>query len=108
MANTFKSNVASSILTTGNTVYTVPAATTATVIGLSLANKSGSTITANAFITRSSVNYALIANVSIVSGSTILVGGGDQKIVLQAADSINVSTSAATSMDVIISVLEIT
>jgi hypothetical protein len=35
----------------------------------------------------------LIANVSIVSGSTILVGGGDQKIVLQAADSINVSTS---------------
>jgi hypothetical protein len=54
------------------------------------------------------VNYALIANVSIVSGSTILVGGGDQKIVLQAADSINVSTSAATSLDVIISVLEIT
>ncbi len=52
MANTFKSNVAANIVTSGNTVYTCPSATQTTLIGMTLANKSAGTITANVFLTR--------------------------------------------------------
>ena len=56
MPNTFKSNVATNIETTGNTVYTCPGATQTTLIGLTIANKSNGTVTANAFLRRSSVD----------------------------------------------------
>jgi tryptophanyl-tRNA synthetase len=107
MANTFKSNVAANIVTSGNTVYTCPGATQTTLIGLTIANKSGSTVTANAFVTRSAVDYAIIANAPILSGSTLVPIGGDQKVVLQAADVLKVTVSANASIDVIASLLEI-
>jgi len=57
MANTFRSNVALNIETTANTVYTCPAATQTTLIGLTISNKSNGSVTANAFLRRSSVDY---------------------------------------------------
>jgi len=66
--NTFKSNVAANIVTSGNTVYTVPAATQTTLIGLTLCNKSTSTVTATVSLTRSAVN----AKPSGASGDTQL------------------------------------
>jgi tryptophanyl-tRNA synthetase len=107
MANTFKSNVAANIVTSGNTVYTCPSATQTTLIGLTIANKSGSTVTANAFVTRSAVDYAIIANAPILPGSTLVPVGGDQKVVLQVADVLKVTVSANASIDVIASLLEI-
>jgi undecaprenyl pyrophosphate phosphatase UppP len=107
MANTFKSNVAANIVTSGNTIYTCPSATQTTLIGMTLANKSGSTITANVFLTRSAVDYSIISNVPIITGSSLVPVGGDQKIVLQAADVLKVTVSANGSMDVIASFLEI-
>lgn len=109
MANTFKSNVAINILTAGNTVYTCPAATQTTLIGMTLSNKSNTTtVTANVFLTRSAVDYSIISNASIPSGSSLVPVGGDQKIVLEAGDSIKVTTSTASSVDAIVSLLEIT
>ena len=105
MANAFKSNVAANITTTGNTVYTCPSATQTTLIGLTLANKSAGTLTANVYLTRSAVDYALIANAPILSGSTLVPIGGDQKLVLEATDAIK--CSATSNCDVILSVLEI-
>jgi hypothetical protein len=107
MANTFKSNLAANIVTSGNTVYTCPSATATTLIGLSIANKSAGTVTANAFLTRSSVDYTIIANAPIMSGSALIAVGGDQKIVMQAADVLKITTSANGSVDVIASLLEI-
>ncbi len=52
MANAFKSNVAANITTTGNTVYTCPASTQTTLIGLTLSNKSAGTVSANVFLRR--------------------------------------------------------
>jgi hypothetical protein len=40
MPNSFKSNVAVNVVTTGNTVYICPAATQTTLIGMTIANKS--------------------------------------------------------------------
>ena len=107
MASNFKSNVAANIVSSGNTVYTCPSATQTTLIGLSISNKSAGSITANVFLTRSAIDYSIISNVPVLSGSTLIPVGGDQKIVLQAADSIKVTTSANASVDVIASLLEI-
>ena len=107
MANTFKSNCSSNILTSGNTIYTCPSATQTTLIGMTLSNKSSGTVTANVFLTRSAVDYSIISNAPIISGSTLVPIGGDQKVVLQAADVLKVTTSANSSLDVIASLLEI-
>jgi hypothetical protein len=47
-------------------------------------------------------------NIPIPGGSTIILYGGDQKLVLEGGDMIKVRSSAATSCDVIMSILEIT
>ena len=107
MPNTFKSNVAANVVTSGNNVYTCPSATQTTLIGMTLANKSAGTITANVFLTRSTVDYSIISNAPILTGSTLIPIGGDQKVVLQAADVLKVTTSANGSLDVIASLLEI-
>ena len=107
MANTFKSNLAANIVTTGNSVYTCPSATQTTLIGMTLANKSAGTVTANVFITRSAVDYSIISNAPILSGSTLVPIGGDQKVVLQASDVIKVTSSANGSIDTVVSLLEI-
>jgi len=107
MANTFKSNVAANIVTSGNTVYTCPSATQTTLIGMTLSNKSAGTVIANVYITRSGTDYSLISNAPILNGSTLVPIGGEQKVVLQAADVIKVTTSANGSLDVIASLLEI-
>jgi hypothetical protein len=108
MAQTFVSKANTDIVTAGNTVYTVATATTATVIGLSLCNKSGNTQIANVWFTRSAVNYYMAANVTIFPGSTFIPIGADQKVVLTAADAIKVSASNTGVVDVIMSALEIT
>lgn len=108
MPNIFKSNVATNIETTGNTVYTCPGATQTTLIGLTIANKSNGTVTANAFLRRSSVDYAIIANVPILSGSTLIPIGGEQKVVLESADELKITTSSNNAVDAIVSYLEIT
>ena len=74
----------------------------------SLSNKSAGAITANVFLTRSAVDYSIISNVPILSGSSLIPIGGDQKLVLQAADAVKITTSANASVDVIVSLLEIT
>jgi len=72
MANTFKSNVSANIVTSGNTIYTCPSATQTTLIGMTLANKSAGTVTANVFLTRSAVDYSIISNAPIITGSTLV------------------------------------
>ena len=107
MANVFRSNVSADIVTSGNTVYTCPSATQTTLIGMTLSNKSAGTVTANVYLTRSAVDYSIISNAPILTGSTLVPIGGDQKVVLEAADEIKVTTSANGSVDVIASLLEI-
>jgi hypothetical protein len=107
MANSFRSNVAANIVTTGNTVYTCPAGTQTTLIGLTISNKSNGTITANAFVRRSAVDYSIISNAPILTGSTLVPIGGEQKVVLEPADEIKITVSQNDSADVIVSLLEI-
>ena len=50
----------------------------------------------------------LVKQATVPSGGSLVVVGGDQKVVLQTGDSIKVTSSAASSCDVMMSILEIT
>jgi hypothetical protein len=108
MANTFTSYVNKNVGTSAATVVTVGASTQTTIIGLSFANTTTSPITASAYITRSAVDYYLIKDAVVPVGSSLVVVGGDQKTVMITSDALKVVTSAASSADVITSVLNIT
>lgn len=108
MANNFKSNFNKNVGTSPATVYTCPSSTQTTIIGLSVANTSASPITTDVYITRSAVNYYLIETAVVPVGGSLVVVGGDQKVVLQPSDVLVAVTSAASSADVVTSYLEIT
>jgi hypothetical protein len=108
MANTFTSYFNKNVGTSAATVVTVGASTQTTIIGLSFANTTTAPITVSAYITRSAVDYYLITNATVPVGSSLVVVGGDQKTVLITGDALKVVTSAASSADVVTSVLNIT
>lgn len=108
MANTFKSYANKNVGTSAASVYTCPAATQTTLIGLSMANTSTSPITTDAYITRSAVNYYLVKGATVPVGGALVIVGGDQKVVMQTSDVLYIQNSAATSGDCFASLLEIT
>ena len=110
MANTFTRKLSQNVGTTATAInsYTVAANTTVVVVGLTVTNKTGSSITANVFINDGAANTFISSNAPISSGSSLVAVGGDQKLVLEAGDYLQVNTSVASSADVITSILEIT
>lgn len=110
MANTFKRKFSGNIGNTANQLgsYTVAANTTAVVVGLSVVNTTGSAIAANVFINNVSGNTNLVVSAPISSGSSLVLIGGDQKLVLETGDSIYVQGSVASSCDAVMSIMEIT
>jgi hypothetical protein len=110
MANTFtrklSQNIGTSAINVGS--YTVGANTTVVVVGLTVTNKTGSSVTANVFINDGAANTFVTANAPISSGSSLVAVGGDQKVVLLTGDRIYVESSAASSLDAVLSILEIT
>jgi hypothetical protein len=108
MANTFTSYVNKDVGTSAATIVTVGAATQTTVIGMSCANTTASPVTVDAYITRSAVNYYLIKGATVPVGGTLVIVGGDQKVVLTTSDVLKVVSSTAASIDAVTSVLNIT
>ena len=92
--------------------YEVAADTTTTVIGLSITNVTGSSVDVDVAIgtTMADVNsdISLASSVPIPSGSVLVLVGGDQKLNMVTGDLIKVKSSATNSLDVCMSVLEIT
>jgi len=58
-------------------------------------------------LTSGATTVFLVKNASVPAGGSLVPIGGDQKVVVEASDVIQVQSSAATSLDVIVSVLEI-
>lgn len=108
MANTFTSYVNKNVGTSAATVVTVASATQTTVIGMSCANTTTSPVTVDAYFTRSAVDYYLIKGATVPVGSSLVIVGGDQKVVLITSDVLKVVSSTASSVDVVTSVLNIT
>jgi hypothetical protein len=110
MANTFSRKLEQSVGTTPTTVggYTVGAATQVTVIGMSVANTTGSAVTVDIALNNGATDTFLIKSGPVPVGSALVLFGGDQKLVMVTGDSIKVTSSAAASVDVVLSILEIT
>ena len=112
MANTFFNKMSSGIGTALTAVggYTVPAdsSTTVVVVGLSVANTSASAVDVEVTLNDGATDFYLVKNAPVNSGSSLVVVGGDQKIVLESGHSIKVNSSASSSVDAIMSIMEIT
>jgi hypothetical protein len=108
MPNTFTSYMNKNVGTSPATVVTVGASTQTTIIGLDVSNTTASPITADVYVTRSAVDYYLIKSAVVPVGGSLIVVGADQKVVLITSDALKVQTSAASSADVVTSVLNIT
>lgn len=104
MANTFKSYLTAGV-TTQTTVHTAPAATQTTVIGLSLANVGSNVATVSATLTRGATVVYVIKDAVVPAADSLILYGGDQKLVMQSGDLLKVTSSVAT--DIIVSVLEV-
>jgi|TARA_R110000782_G_scaffold8590_1_gene27988 hypothetical protein len=100
MANTFKNYVSASVGTSAVTVYTVPSSTTSVVIGLNVANRSASQITADVQLGSTYIIKAV--PIPVASSLSVL----DGKIIMETTETLRVTSSASSSADVILSVLE--
>jgi len=100
MANNFKGYETNGI-TTETVVYTGPANTQTTIIGMTLANTTGNATLASVIKN----NTYLVKDAPIPSGGSLVIVGGDQKVVIEPNDIVKVSADNA--VDVIISTLEI-
>lgn len=107
MANTFKNYFSKSVGTSAATCYTGPSSTQSTVIGMTIANTTSSNITVDVYITSSAVDYYIVKGATVPVGGALVPIGGDQKVVIETADVLKCVSSASSSADVTLSVLEI-
>jgi hypothetical protein len=104
MAYTNTSYMARNVGTSASTLTTVASATTATITSLVVANTTTSPITVDVYVTRSAADYYIVKTATVPVGGSLEVMQGN-RIVLIASDALKVVSSAATSADVIVSVL---
>ena len=108
MANAFKLKTKANVGVTTTNVYVTPGSTTTTVIGITLANISGTGVNVGVGVTRAAADdIKLLKNVPIAQGSTLEFMQGN-KIVLEATDTLTVNSDANNSVDVALTILEMT
>ena len=114
MANSFKSETDKEIGTSTATVFTCASSTETTIIGLSVANRVSSQILIDVELDASSRTSGaedkvfLVKDAPIPVGGSLVVVGGDQKLVMEPGDAIKVTSDTASSADVVLSHLDIT
>ena len=108
MANTFKLKTKANVGVTTSNVYVVPSATTTVVIGVTLANTTGSSINVGVGVTRASTDdVKLMKNVPIPQGSSFEFMAGN-KVVLETTDTFTAESDVSNSLDVALTIMEIT
>ena len=109
MANTFKNRTLRQVGTSPVDVGAVVAASTqTTLIGMTLANVTSGVISVTATLHDGSNTTHIVKDAPIPTGGSLVLLGGDQKVVLMTGDKIIVTSNTASSADVIMSFLEIT
>lgn len=105
----FKSKITPNIAYDSNAPSTltpvITGAQTLTVIGLSIANTSSTTITVSVKLIKSGTGAFMIKTALVEAGNALVIVGGEQKVVLEAGDSITAYVNNANSADAIISYL---
>jgi len=109
MANTFKLKTKANVGVTTVGIYTAPAATTTVVIGITLSNTSGSGVNVGVGITRAGTteDVKLLKNAPIPQGSSLEFMAGN-KVVLETTDTFTAVSDVNNSLDVALTIMEIT
>ena len=114
MANAFLSETDTGVGTSPATIFTCPSSTQTTVIGLSISNIVTSQILVDVELDASGRTSGaedsvyLVKDAPVPVGGSLVVVGGDQKVVMEPGDVIKVTSDTATSADVVLSHLDIT
>ena len=112
MANEFTNAIVQNVnhvAGTGSVLYTAAAGKTCIMLELDVANTSSNVIEASVEILDRAVSTSawryLVKNAPVPAGGSLMVIAG-QKIVLKPLDSVRVTSSAASTMDVVAAILE--
>ena len=109
MANTFKNRTLRAVGTSPVDVGAVVGANVqTTLIGMTVANRTSAVIAVTVTLGDGTNTTNLVKDAPIPTGGSLVVLGGDQKVVLMTGDKITVTSNTASSADVIMSFLEIT
>jgi len=114
MANSFLTELKKNIGQTETTVLTCGANTETTIIGMTLANTTVNSVDASVLFDGSGRTSGaepevyMVKNAPVPEGGSLVLIGGDQKVVMEPGDVIKVVSSADSSLDVILSHLDIT
>ena len=76
------------------------------IIGVRCTNTSGVSVDISVYVVNTSVNYHIIKSAPIPTGGSLELIDGGSKVVLQTGDSVEAYASAATSVDIILSVVD--
>ena len=76
------------------------------IIGVRCTNTSGVSVDVTVYVKKSSVNYYIIKAAPIPTGGSLELIDGGSKVVLQTGDSVEAYASAATSVDIVLSVVD--
>jgi len=110
MANTFyrklSRNVGISLTAIGG--YTVGADTTAVIVGLTVCNTSGATVAVDITLYNGANEHYIVKAAPISAGGALVPIGGEQKIILAEGDSVKIKSDSASSIDAVLSIMEIT
>ena len=107
MANTFKRKTSNGIGTAYTTVYTVPADTTAVIIGGLVSNTDASTTLTTTVIVNDGTNDLNMTGTDTPVPSGTALSFIDGKVVMQTGDVLKAKGSVASKLDVVLSVMEI-
>ena len=109
MANTFKNRTLRAVGTSATDVGAVVAASTqTTLIGMTMANITSGVINVTATLNDGTNTTHIVKDAPIPTGGSLILLGGDQKVVLMTGDKVIVTSNTASSVDVIMIFLEIT
>lgn len=108
MATNFKNVIGKDIGTERVAVYTVPPATSTTVIGMNLANLTNGIVKATIEIADEASSIGvMVKDMPIPPNTSLKPIGKGEKIVLDANNVLYVTTDQTASVDVILSIVEI-
>ena len=109
MATVFKNVLSTGLGTTPTTVLTSNASATTTVIGLSLTNTTSSILQVSIQLndTIASTTAYFISNVTIPPNNSLRVINGGERLVLGPSTQVKITSNAASSIDLVMSYVEI-
>ena len=109
MANTFTNIKVQDVTTGWSPIGSVlNDSTQRTIIGMTVANTTSAVISVDVRILNGSTPTVIVEAAPVPTGGSLVVIGGDQKLVLVEDDIVQVKSNTATSCDVIMSMLDIT